>query len=72
MKAQMARFVISLVGMLIALIVFMEVSTGWIAALASVIVALTGFIIAEALFRRFADRETYRRDLEDRVRNPPL
>jgi hypothetical protein len=30
------------------------------------------FAVAEFVFRRIADREELRRDLEDRVRHPPL
>ena len=71
MKAQMARFVISLTGMLLALIAFVGMGAGWMPVVASVVIVTAGFIISEVVFRRLADHETYRRDLEDRVRNPP-
>ena len=70
MKAQMARFAISLIGMLVGAIVIMGTGTGWMPVVAGVAIVMTGFIISELVFRRLADHETYRRDLEDRVRNP--
>jgi hypothetical protein len=69
MKAQLARFVISLVAMLIGLITFLGLDAGWI--LAAVIV-ISGFVVSEAVFRRLADQETIQRDLEERVRNQHL
>ena len=72
MKAQIARLVISLIAMLVALIAFMATSWGWTSLIAAGGILITGFIISEAVFRRLADRETYLIDLEDRVRNPPL
>ena len=69
MKAQLARFVISLVAMLIGLITFLGLDAGWI--LAGFIV-ISGFVGSEAVFRRLADQETIQRDLEERVRNQHL
>jgi len=69
MKAQMARFVISLVAMFIGLITFLEMDAGWIPA---AIIVLLGFIVSEVVFRRLADQETIQRDLEERVRNQHL
>jgi len=69
MKAQMARFVISLVAMFIGLITFLEMDAGWIPA---AIIVLLGFIVSEVAFRRLADQETIQRDLEERVRNQHL
>ena len=72
MKAQLARFVISLIAMLIALITFIEMDVGWLSAGLIVIALTLGFSLSEAVFRRLADQETIRRDLEERVRNQHL
>ena len=72
MKAQLARFVISLIAMLIALITFIEMKVGWLSAGLIVIALVSGFSLSEAVFRRLADQETIRRDLEERVRNQHL
>ena len=72
MKAQLARFVISLIAMLIALITFTEMDVGWLSAGLIVIALISGFSLSEAVFRRLADQETIRRDLEERVRNQHL
>jgi uncharacterized membrane protein len=72
MKAQLARFVISLIAMLIALITFIEMDIGWLSAGLIVIMLVSGFSLSEAVFRRLADQETIRRDLEERVRNQHL
>ena len=72
MKAQLARFVISLIAMLIALITFIETDVGWLSAGLIVIALISGFSLSEAVFRRLADQETIRRDLEERVRNQHL
>jgi len=69
MKAQLARFVISLIAMLIALITFIEMDVGWLSAGFIAIALTSGFSLSEAVFRRLADQETIRRDLEERVRN---
>jgi uncharacterized membrane protein len=72
MKAQLARIVISLIAMLIALITFIEMDVGWLSAGLIVIALISGFSLSEAVFRRLADQETIRRDLEERVRNQHL
>ena len=72
MKAQLARFVISLITMLIVLITFIEMDVGWLSAGLIVIALTLGFSLSEAVFRRLADQETIRRDLEERVRNQHL
>ncbi len=69
MAAQLARFVISLIAMLVALVIFIEMDAGWIAA---ALIVISGFSLSEAVFRRLADQETIRRDLEERVRNQHL
>ena len=58
MKAQLARFVISLIAMLIALITFIEMDVGWLSAGLIVIALISGFSLSEAVFRRLADQET--------------
>ena len=72
MKAQLARFVISLIAMLIALTTFIEMDVGWLSAGLIVISLISGFSLSEAVFRRLAAPETIRRDLEERVRNQHL
>ena len=72
MKAHWARFVISLIAMLIALITFMTMDVGWLSAGLIVISLISGFSLSEAVFHRLADPETIRRDLEERVRNQHL
>jgi uncharacterized membrane protein len=72
MKAQLARIVISLIAMLVALITFIEMDVGWLSAGLIVIALISGFSLSEAVFRRLADQETIRRDLEERVRNQHL
>jgi len=69
MKAQMARFVISLVAMLTGLVTFLSLDAGWIPA---AVIVLLGFVASEAVFRRLADQETLQRDLEEWVRNQHL
>jgi hypothetical protein len=69
MKAQLARFVISLAAMLLGLVAWMEMDTGWIPA---TLVVMVGFSISEVVFRRLADPETIRKDLEERVKNQHL
>jgi hypothetical protein len=69
MKAQLARFVLSLIAMLFGLVAWMEMDTGWIPA---ALVIIVGFSISEVVYRRLADPETIRRDLEERVRNQHL
>jgi hypothetical protein len=72
MQAQLARFVISLVAMLIALVIFVKMDVGWLSAALMAISLLSGFSLAEVAFRRLADHETIRQDLEERVRNQHL
>ena len=72
MQAQLARFVISLVAMLIALVIFVKMDVGWLSAGLIVMALISGFSLSEAVFRRLADQETIRRDLEERVRNQHL
>jgi hypothetical protein len=55
--------------MLIGLVTFVEMDAGWIPA---ALIVISGFSLSEAVFRRLADQETIRRDLEERVRNQHL
>ena len=69
MKAHLARTAISLFGVVGALVLLMIDGPVWIRLiLGSVLIIGTGVVAARA-FRRLADPETRRRDLEDRVRN---
>ena len=45
---------------------------GWLSAGLIVIALTSGFSLSGAVFRRLADQETIRRDLEERVRNQHL
>ena len=54
---------------LIGLVTFVEMDAGWIPA---ALIVISGFSLSEAVFRRLADQETIRRDLEERVRNQHL
>jgi uncharacterized membrane protein YfcA len=72
MKAQLARFVIFQTAMLIALVFFMTMDVGWLAALLIVISVIAGLSLGDLAFRRLADQETIQRDLEERVRNQHL
>jgi uncharacterized membrane protein len=69
MKAQLARFAISLIAMFVGLITFWELDAGWILA---AFIVIFGFTISEVVFRRLADQRTLQRDLEERVRNQHL
>jgi L-lactate permease len=72
MKAHLARFVVSLIAMLIALITFIEMDVGWLSAALIAMSLVSGFSLSEVVFRRVADAETIRLDLEERVRNQHL
>ena len=66
------RLVISLVSIAAALIAFMAIGNPWAATGVIVGIFVLSAIIGRMIWDRFADAETKRRDLEDRVRNPPL
>jgi hypothetical protein len=70
-SAQGTRLAISLCAMAVALFAFMQLP-GWAGVIAAGISVALGAGIAEVVFRRLADAETRRADLEDRVRNPPI
>jgi hypothetical protein len=72
MKAQMARLVISVVSMAVAIVIFMAASSGWVSVLVPALVVSIGFAVGHAVFQRLADLETRRGDLEERVRNQHL
>ena len=65
MTAQLARFGISLIGLAAAFIIFMTTDVGWLSIAACFVVVIVAFIVAEMVFRRLADPETRRRDLEE-------
>jgi hypothetical protein len=71
MKAQLARFVIFQIAMLIALVIFMTMDVGWLSAALIVISVIAGISFSDMAFR-LADPETIRRDLGERVRNQHL
>ena len=70
MKAQLARFVIFQIAMLIALVFFMTMDVDWLSAVLIVISVMAG--LSDLAFHRLADPETIQRDLEERVRNQHL
>ena len=72
MKAQLARFVIFEIAMLIALVIFMTMDGGWLSAVLIVISVIAGLSLSDLAFHRLADPETIQRDLEERVRNRHL
>jgi hypothetical protein len=69
---QLIRFLIVLGGMIAGVTAFLVIPIPWLAVTAGLLIPLTDFVVAEIVFRRLADREEQRRDLEDRVRHPPL
>jgi len=71
-KAQLARSAIALAGMAAALVVFMLWGDDWVPFAACVLAVAAGFLAAEIAFRRLADQETRRRDLEERARDSLL
>jgi len=68
-KAQLARSAIALAGMAAALVIFMLWGDDWVPFAASILVVAAAFLAAEIAFRRLADQETRRRDLEERARD---
>ena len=72
MKAQLARFVIFQIAMLIALVIFITMNVGWLSAVLIVISIITGLRFGDFAFHCLADPETMQRDLEERVRNQHL
>jgi len=72
MTASTLRFAISLATLAGAFRAFMGVKNTWVAVGAVTAVIILGTIIGQVIDRRFTDVEVRRRDLEDRVRNPPL
>ena len=72
MKAQLARFVVFQIAMLIALVIFMKMDVGWLSAALIVISVISGLSLSDMVFRRLAGPETIRSELEERVRNQHL
>jgi hypothetical protein len=71
-KAQLARSGIALAGMAAALVIFMLWGDDWVPFALCVVVVAAGFLAAEIAFRRLANAETRRRDLEERTRDSLL
>ena len=72
MKAQLARFVIFQIAMLIAFVIFITMNVGWLSAVLIVISVIAALSLGDLAFHRLADPETIQRDLEERVRNQHL
>jgi fatty acid desaturase len=72
MQAQLARFVIFQIAMLIALVIFITMNVGWLSAVLIVISVIAGLGLGDLAFHRLADPEIMQRDLEERVRNQHL
>ena len=70
MLAHLVRLLIAVLAMAAAGFAFMTIDSWW-SWLPAMIVLGLGWRLAEVAFRRLADAETRRADLEDRVRNPP-
>lgn len=66
------RFAFSLVSIAAAITAFMAIEGPWLAAGVIVGIFILSGIVERAVWYRFTDAETRRRDLEDRARNPPL
>jgi type IV secretory pathway TrbD component len=71
-SAWTVRFVICLSGIAAAAIIFLVTDFTWLPAALSIAVAVLSFAIAELVFRRRADPETVRGDLEQRSRERML
>ena len=69
MKAQIVRTLISAAGLLAALVLFMIPGPTWIRIVLGIAFIVGAAVVAARAFRRLADPETRRRDLEDRLRN---
>jgi uncharacterized membrane protein YfcA len=70
-RAQLLRFAVGFGGGIVAVaLVFVTHPPALAVAVALPVFLLTS-LIAERLFRRYATLDEIKRDLEDRVRNPP-
>ncbi|MDG4898296.1 hypothetical protein P9272_32705 [Mesorhizobium sp. WSM4976] len=69
--AQTVRFTIFAVSAALAGLAFFALHSFWTWA-APLLIIFVGSILAERAFNRLASNEEKQRDLEDRVRNPPL
>jgi hypothetical protein len=72
MNAVGMRLIISLASLVAALIAFMSIGNIGIALGVMAGIFTVSAIVERIVWHRFADPETRRLDLEDRVRNPPL
>jgi hypothetical protein len=68
---RLIRFAVFLTSMVMTLIAFFSIGSPWLSIAVPLAILVTGAIVAELLHSHLVDRETKRRDLEDRVRNPP-
>lgn len=69
--AQTIRLAIFVVSAALAGLIFFTLHSFWAWA-APVMIVIAGSLLAEYAFNRLASPEERRRDLEDRVRNPPM
>ena len=69
MKGVLLSIAITFASFAVALAVFMSVKSPWVAFGLIAAIFLSSAIAGRAVWNRFTDPETRRRDLEDRVRN---
>lgn len=67
----MARFIIGFGGGIIAVAIVLATHHPVLAAALALPVFLLSSLVAERVFRRYATKNEIKRDLEDRVANPP-
>ncbi len=70
-RAHLLRFIVGFGGGVVAVALFFATHPPLLAVAVAIPVFLLTSLIAERLFRRYATALEIRRDLEDRVRNPP-
>ncbi len=70
-RAHVWRFLIGFGGGLAALALLFTTHPFPLAAALAVLVFLLSSLLSERTFRRLATQDAIKRDLEDRVRNPP-
>lgn len=72
MNAVQLRLLITVASMAAALIAYMSIANIWIAFGVMAAIFTLSAVAERIVWHRFTDHETRRRDLDDRVRNPPL
>lgn len=70
-RAHLLRFVVGFGGGVVAVAAVFVTHPPALAVAVAIPIFLLTSLIAERLFRRYASLEEIKRDLEDRVRNPP-